>query len=299
MSRGQIRKALSGFYYVYSEGETYQTRARGNFRNKNITPLVGDDVIFKSDSTTDGYLLEILPRKNELIRPPVANIDQAVLIVSCVEPDFSANLLDRFLVYLEYQQITPIIYMTKTDLLDNILYQEIEEICRYYQKIGYDVLLPKFQDPDSLLGELERYFPENITVFMGQTGAGKSTLINKISPELALETGEISQSLGRGKHTTRHVEFIPLLDGLVGDTPGFSALDLPDMELSELSKQFIEMNRASEFCKFRECRHLHEPSCEVKKQVEQGEISESRYKNYLQMLDELENRKPVYGRSKN
>ncbi|TLG78448.1 ribosome small subunit-dependent GTPase A [Vagococcus zengguangii] len=298
MAKGQIRKALSGFYYVYADGETYQTRARGNFRNKNITPLVGDEVEFKFDSLTEGYILAIEPRKNELIRPPVANIDQAVLIISCKEPNFSENLLDRFLVYLEYNKITPILYFTKTDLLDEVEYERIKGYADYFMKIGYHVLLPKFGQSDELVGEISALFHDKVTVFMGQTGAGKSTLINKISPELDLKTGEISQYLGRGKHTTRHVELIPLEGGLVGDTPGFSAIDIPQMELPELSKQFIEINEASDYCKFRECKHVHEPKCEVKARVEAGEIAQERYDNYLQILSELENRKPMYGKNK-
>ncbi|MGX6962707.1 ribosome small subunit-dependent GTPase A [Vagococcus xieshaowenii] len=298
MAKGQIRKALSGFYYVYSDGKTYQTRARGNFRNRNITPLVGDEVEFKFDTLKEGYILAVEPRKNELIRPPVANIDQAVLIISCKEPNFSENLLDRFLVYLEYNNIVPILYFTKTDLLDESGYYQVKEYADYFEKIGYHVLMPLLGHPDELVATISTLFSDKVTVFMGQTGAGKSTLINKISPELNLKTGEISQYLGRGKHTTRHVELIPLEGGLVGDTPGFSAIDIPQMETTELSQQFIEINEASQSCKFRECKHVHEPKCAVKAQVAAGEISQERYDNYLQILNELENRKPMYGKNK-
>lgn len=192
--KGQIIKALSGFYYVASEDEIFQTRARGNFRNRKITPLVGDEVIFESSNQTDGYLLEILPRKNELVRPPVANVDQGVVVTSLVEPNFSYNLLDRFLVTLEYEGIEPIIFLTKADLVKDLAAMKaIEET---YQAIGYHVITSKAEGEDLL--ELQRYFPERITVFMGQSGAGKSTLLNRIVPELALETGVISESLGRG-----------------------------------------------------------------------------------------------------
>ncbi len=298
MPQGQIRKALSGFYYVYKNGVTYQTRGRGNFRNRNITPLVGDQVIFESENLTDGYLLEILPRKNELIRPQIANVDQGIVITSCVEPQFSFNLLDRFLITLEYALVKPIIFITKTDLLDKEAFQQMKKIQKNYEKIGYTFLLPKREDRQEGVRELERCFPERSTVFMGQSGAGKSTLLNAISPELQLKTAAISESLGRGKHTTRHVELLPLYDGLVADTPGFSAIDFLEMEASELSKQFPEFVRASASCKFRECLHRREPGCKVKEEVETGEIMPTRYENYLQFLNEIEKRKPVYGKNK-
>jgi len=165
--KGKIIKALSGFYYVASEDEIFQTRARGNFRNRKITPLVGDEVIFESSNQTDGYLLEILPRKNELVRPPVANVDQGVVVTSLVEPNFSYNLLDRFLVTLEYEGIEPIIFLTKADLVKDLAAMKaIEET---YQAIGYHVITSKAEGEDLL--ELQRYFPERITVFMGQSGA--------------------------------------------------------------------------------------------------------------------------------
>lgn len=292
--KGQIRKALSGFYYVQSEadGELYQTRARGNFRNRKITPLVGDEVVFESSNLTDGYLLEVLPRENELVRPAVANVDQGVIVTSMVEPNFSYNLLDRFLVTLEYKHIEPIIYLSKTDLIEDK--EKIQEVVNCYQKIGYTVI-PATEDEASLL-ELERLFPERLTVFMGQSGAGKSTLLNLIMPELDLETAEISESLGRGKHTTRHVELIPIADGLVADTPGFSSIDFLEIEARELPKQFPEFVEASVDCRFRECMHINEPQCEVKKQVEEGKIATTRYEDYQQFLEEIEKRKPIYRR---
>ncbi|MGH1633512.1 ribosome small subunit-dependent GTPase A [Enterococcus casseliflavus] len=292
--KGKIIKALSGFYYVASEDEIFQTRARGNFRNRKITPLVGDEVIFESSNQTDGYLLEILPRKNELVRPPVANVDQGVVVTSLVEPNFSYNLLDRFLVTLEYEGIEPIIFLTKADLVKDLAAMKaIEET---YQAIGYHVITSKAEGEDLL--ELQRYFPERITVFMGQSGAGKSTLLNRIVPELALETGVISESLGRGKHTTRHVELLPICDGLVADTPGFSSIDFLEIEAVELSKLFPDFLAVAANCRFRECRHLNEPDCAVKQGVAANEIAETRYKNYVQFLEEIENRRPVYKKKK-
>jgi len=289
--KGQIRKAISGFYYVHADGETYQTRGRGNFRNRKITPLVGDQVLFESENKTDGYLLEVMPRKNQLVRPPVANVDLGVVVTSLVEPNFSYNLLDRFLVTLEYESIEPVIFLTKTDLASNE--QQIDEIKQTYETIGYPVIVPKYPGDTA---ELIRYFPERLTVFMGQFGAGKSTLLNQISPDLNLETGEISDSLGRGRHTTRHVELLPLYDGLVADTPGFSSIDFLTIETTELPKQFPEFVSASNHCRFRECMHAKEPGCEVKRQVETGEIAQTRYENYLQFLQEVENRKPIYSK---
>lgn len=292
--KGKIIKALSGFYYVASEDEIFQTRARGNFRNRKITPLVGDEVIFESSNQTDGYLLEILPRKNELVRPPVANVDQGVVVTSLVEPNFSYNLLDRFLVTLEYEGIEPIIFLTKADLVKDLAAMKaIEET---YQAIGYHVITSKAEGEDLL--ELQRYFPERITVFMGQSGAGKSTLLNRIVPELALETGVISESLGRGKHTTRHVELLPIYDGLVADTPGFSSIDFLEIEAVELPKLFPDFLAVASNCRFRECMHLNEPDCAVKQGVAANEIAETRYKNYVQFLEEIENRRPVYKKKK-
>ncbi|EMF0285563.1 ribosome small subunit-dependent GTPase A [Enterococcus hirae] len=291
--KGQIRKAISGFYYVHADGETYQTRGRGNFRNRKITPLVGDQVLFESENKTDGYLLEVMPRKNQLVRPPVANVDLGVVVTSLVEPNFSYNLLDRFLVTLEYESIEPVIFLTKTDLASNE--QQIDEIKQTYETIGYPVIVPKYPGDTA---ELIRYFPERLTVFMGQSGAGKSTLLNQISPDLNLETGEISDSLGRGRHTTRHVELLPLYDGLVADTPGFSSIDFLTIETTELPKQFPEFVSASNHCRFRECMHAKEPGCEVKRQVETGEIAQTRYENYLQFLQEVENRKPIYSKKR-
>ncbi len=292
MPTGQIRKALSGFYYVKHDGQVYQTRGRGNFRNRNITPLVGDWVEFESSNATDGYVLEVLERKNELIRPQVANIDLGVVVTSCVKPNFSYNLLDRFLVTLESKQIQPLIYVTKMDIASDDVRAEMKEMRAYYESIGYPVLFSEAGEKDALTD----YFEDKLTVFMGQSGAGKSTLLNKIAPELELEVGDISEALGRGRHTTRHVELIELHGGLVADTPGFSSIEFLEIELSDLPKQFPEFLEASDYCKFRECQHLKEPKCEVKRLVESGEIKQSRYDDYLQFYEEVKTRKPKYNK---
>nr|WP_211252899.1 ribosome small subunit-dependent GTPase A [Carnobacterium gallinarum] len=296
LPRGQIRKALSGFYYVYHDGVTYQTRGRGNFRNRSLTPLVGDEVIFESGNQDEGILKDLLPRKNELIRPTVANVDLGVVVMSAIEPNFSTNLLDRFLVTLESKQIKALIYITKIDLLTVEQYQEMQQMKAAYEKIGYSVILPETELNQAPIAELTPYFKNQLTVFMGQSGAGKSTLLNQIAPELALKTGEISNALGRGKHTTRHVELVPLYDGLVADTPGFSSIDFLEVEVDELPELFPEFVAVQHDCRFRGCKHRNEPGCQVKTEVESGEILESRYKHYLQFLEEIENRKPKYGK---
>ena len=209
--QGQIIKALAGFYYVESDGQVYQTRARGNFRKKGHTPYVGDWVDFSAEENSEGYILKIHERKNSLVRPPIVNIDQAVVIMSVKEPDFNSNLLDRFLVLLEHKGIHPIVYISKMDLLEDR--GELDFYEKTYGDIGYDFVTSKEELLPLLTGK--------VTVFMGQTGVGKSTLLNKIAPDLNLETGEISDSLGRGRHTTRAVSFYNLNGGKIADTPGF------------------------------------------------------------------------------
>lgn len=282
--QGRIIKALAGFYYVECDGQVYQTRARGNFRKKGQTPYVGDFVDFSAEDHSEGYILKIYDRHNSLVRPPIVNIDQAVVIMSAKEPDFNANLLDRFLVLLEHKSIQPVVYISKMDLLDT--QSEIEAVAAKYRDIGYDFVTTQ----EALLPMLN----DKVTVFMGQTGVGKSTLLNRIAPELALETGEISDSLGRGRHTTRAVSFYNVHGGKIADTPGFSSLDYEVKTVEDLSESFPEIRKASHFCKFRSCSHTHEPSCGVKEALENGEIWQSRYDNYLQFLSEIENRRETY-----
>lgn len=282
--QGRIIKSLAGFYYVESDGVVYQTRARGNFRKKGQTPYVGDFVDFSAEDHSEGYILAIHDRKNSLVRPPIVNIDQAVVIMSAKEPDFDANLLDRFLVLLEHRAIEPIVYISKMDLLTSP--DEIAVIQKQYQEIGYQFC--------TFLDELLPLLTDKVTVFMGQTGVGKSTLLNKIAPDLKLETGEISDSLGRGRHTTRAVSFYNVNGGKIADTPGFSSLDYEITNAEDLNKAFPELRRLSRLCKFRSCTHTHEPSCAVKDAVESGELWQSRYDNYLQFLSEIENRRETY-----
>ncbi|API89264.1 ribosome small subunit-dependent GTPase A [Marinilactibacillus sp. 15R] len=298
MQKGQITKALSGFYYVTDDSNMiYQTRARGVFRKQKITPLVGDYVEFESGSKEEGVIQNLLERKNELVRPQVANVDIGIIIMSAADPKFSNQLLDRFLVMLESKHIKPVIFITKMDLLSTDESMEIKKYQKDYNAIGYQMILIEKTDKDKK-EQLETLFSEqfknNLIVFMGQSGAGKSTLLNVLNPELELKTGETSQSLGRGKHTTRHVELVPLLDSLIADTPGFSLLAFDEIEQESLSEYFPEMWSLRSDCRFSGCLHLNEPGCAVKKAVLEGEIPEYRYNNYQLFLEEIKKRKPRY-----
>ena len=292
MPKGQIVKALSGFYYVESEGIVYQTRGRGVFRKKKITPLVGDYVEFETTSLTDGTVTKILPRKNDLVRPPVANVDCAVIVMSAIEPDFSTYLVDRFLIYLELKNIKPVVYISKMDLLNEKQTNQIKAWQKAYQNLDYQVWLSNEFDQEEFLASLS----EELVVFMGQSGVGKSTLINHFIPELALETAEISNHLGRGRHTTRHVALHKVKDVLIADTPGFSNLDLIDIEKENLPYLFPEFAQRAHLCKFRECSHQHEPKCAVKEALANGEIAQFRYDHYTSFLEEIEQAKPKYNR---
>lgn len=294
MPEGRIIKALSGFYYVKTEdGEVIQCRGRGVFRKKKITPLVGDFVKFEADSPEEGYIIEINPRENELVRPPIANIDQAIIVNAAIQPDFSTTLLDRFLVLIEAKHIKPVILISKMDLISEEERKTIEAYRDDYEKIGYRVELVSSKESDGVLS-IEDYFANVVTVFAGQSGVGKSSILNALKPSLLLKTAAISESLGRGKHTTRHVELVQVNNGLVADTPGFSALDFQEIEGEDLADCFPEMQERKGECKFRGCMHHKEPQCAVKEAVETGEISSYRYEHYLTFLEEIQSRKPRY-----
>lgn len=293
MPQGQIRKALSGYYYVFDNGELIQCRGRGVFRNRGEAPLVGDIVSYTKEGDSDGYIMEIHPRSNELVRPPIANIDQALLVFSVKEPDFHSLLLDRFLVVLESFHVKPIICLTKMDLLTKEEHEQLQSYINSYKRIGYEII-ETYKNDDSLLNRLKPILKGKTSVLAGQSGVGKSTLLNTLIPSLDLKTGVISQSLGRGKHTTRHVELIEVCDGLLADTPGFSSFDFDTIEKEELTYCFPEFARISEGCKFRGCLHLKEPKCAVKEALESGEITSYRYEHYQQFLQEILDRKPRY-----
>ena len=276
LKSGKIIKIVSNIYTVSSD-EKYECRCRGKFRNIGLTPLVGDNVMFDSDNK---IITDVSKRNNELIRPYVANIDQVLVVTSTKHPNIDLNLLDKLLVMIEFNNIKPIICFTKTDLLDELEKQNIDNIKKYYEKIGYKVFI------NTELDALKKIFKGKVTVFAGQSGVGKSTLLNKIEPNLNLETNEISEALGRGKHTTRHVELIELCGGLIADTPGFSSLDLTDMTKEDIRDNFIEFNKYRELCKYKDCMHVKEKDgeCEIKRRVGK-DILKSRYENYLKFIE--------------
>lgn len=270
---GQIIKILSNLYTVNSNGKNYECHVRGKFRNDKITPTVGDYVKFDEKNL---YILEILPRKNTLLRPLVSNIDRCIIVTSCKNPDFESNLLDKLLVVLEYNNIEPIICLTKLDLLNQEELKEINKIREYYKKIGYTVL------DNQHIEEVKKILENKTVVLTGQTGAGKSSLINKLDSKLELATGEISKALGRGKHTTRHVELIEMYGGKILDTPGFSSIDLRDLTDEDIKNCFIEFGNFN--CIYSDCMHIKETECKVIEAVKNNEILESRYENYKKFL---------------
>ena len=283
---GKILKALSGFYYVNCDGEEITCRARGNFRNENITPLVGDDVKIQLSDNNTGYVIEILERKNELLRPKVANIDYSIIVVSVKDPEF--KLLNKTICLNENSNVDIIIIFTKLDLLKNDELEKMKEIMNYYYKIGYQVFTNSEQDID----KLKEVISNKYVAISGQSGAGKSTFINKLAEHLDIETGEISKHLGRGRHTTRHTEFYQIDDFYIADTPGFSSLDITFIEKEDLQYLFREFHDYD--CKFKPCNHMEEIQCGVKEAVESKEILASRYEDYKVLFTEKQNQKRKY-----
>lgn len=286
MPEGRIVKALSGFYYVADQDRVIQCRARGLFKKKDakVNPLVGDWVVYDAINDSEGYVMEVGGRTTELIRPPIANVEVAVLVFSMRKPDFSPVMLDKFLVHTEKAGIDAIIVLSKADLADE---GEVEEIQRIYQRIGYTVI-PSSTKQGYGYDRVREELANRISVFAGQSGVGKSSLINEMFPGVSLQTGQVSEKLGRGKHTTRHVELIPLEDGgYVADTPGFSSLEFIGIDDLALAQAFRDFEEVSDDCKFRGCLHLQEPGCAVKAGVETGEIDAGRYEHYKMFSEEL------------
>ena len=287
MQTGKIVKALAGFYYVKDGDDVYQTRARGIFRKRKLSPLVGDSVDFESDNLKEGTITHIHDRKNSLVRPQVANVDQLLITMSIKNPNFSFYLMDRFIAYSESHGIDPVLIITKIDLnSDEVLQDKIKETYKMY-----DIF---FTEKDTVNESLKDIFPNKLSVLAGQTGVGKSTLLNTLLPELNLETNEISDKLNRGKHTTRHVELVDKNGGEIADTPGFSTIDFTHIEKEDLRFYFKEFNDYSDHCKFRGCVHINEPKCAVKEAVNKGDIKESRYNSYIQIYEEMSNYKERY-----
>jgi len=274
--QGRIIKQISNDYTVLSNNSYYICKARGKFRNLNLKPLVGDIVEFDDKNN---YILKINNRKNELVRPPISNVDQAIIVTSVKDPDFSSNLLDKLINIIEFNNIKPIICITKMDLLNNNELDEINKYINYYKSIGYEVYF------NTEIDKLKNIFKDKITVFTGQSGAGKSTLLNRLDSNLNIKTDEISYALGRGKHTTRHTELINILGGMIADTPGFSSLDFIGMTNSDIRDNFVEFNLYRNKCKYQDCMHDKENDCYVKDKVEDNTILKSRYNNYIKFIN--------------
>ncbi|RED65919.1 ribosome small subunit-dependent GTPase A [Cohnella lupini] len=301
MPEGLIVKALSGYYYVQKpEGGTpVQCRGRGIFKKRGESPLVGDRVVYSETENGEGSVEEILPRKSELIRPQIANADLAVLVFSVVRPELNLILLDKFLVHTEFARMDALLVLTKMDRIpegeEGEKIRRTVEIARsLYSSIGYQVILTSAHEGQGL-EELRTALAGHINMLAGQSGVGKSSLVNSLVPGLKLETNEISVKLGRGKHTTRHVELIPMAGGgFMADTPGFSQLDFGELGIDEIGSCFREFRELSGQCKFRGCTHTHEPHCAVQNAKERGEIAESRYQNYVSFLAEWKEIKRRY-----
>lgn len=271
---GQIIKIIRDIHYVKSNDEIYDCKCRGKIRNEKTTPLVGDFCIFNKEKKV---VDKILPRKNELKRPPVSNIDQAIIVTSVVEPKFSTNLLDKFITVVKLNNIEPIICITKKDIATESEVCEVENILKYYREIGLKVI--DNQNINNVLSILEN----KTTVFTGQTGAGKSTLLNKLNSEFNLEVGEISKALGRGKHTTRIISLLDINNGKVLDTPGFSALDLSGFTNQQIKDSFKEFDAYP--CIYKDCSHTKEEECLVKQAVKDNNILKTRYENYINFIE--------------
>lgn len=276
--KGQIIKISSDLHFVSYEDEIYPCKCRGIFRKEHITPVVGDYVLFNKDKK---LIEKILPRKNIFQRPKVSNIDRAFLITSLKYPDFSLNLLDKFIVLMEINKVEPVICITKKDLVNSLEFDKIREILDYYESIGYKIVY------NTEIDKIKKLLSGVTSVFTGQTGAGKSTLLNKLNPDWNLETGEISLALGRGKHTTRVVELFEFLGGKVMDTPGFSSLEFKNYSKEEIRDAFVEFSKYP--CMYKDCSHTREEECIVKGEVLANNILESRYLNYLNFIGEDKN----------
>ncbi|MBS7530351.1 ribosome small subunit-dependent GTPase A [Hazenella sp. IB182353] len=288
MPIGQIVKAISGFYYVCNEERNQiQCRARGvfKFEKKKLTPLVGDWVAYEETGLDEGVITSVQPRSSELKRPPIANVEQAIVVCALREPQFQQMPVDRFLVHGERVGLSMVICLTKRDLVEDE--EELKSIWKIYEGAGYPILTTSVKNEDGLR-ELEEFLLGKTSVFAGQSGVGKSSLLNRILPDRELETGKVSDKLGRGRHTTRQVELITLQHGgQVADTPGFSQLTFQEFEPTELGDYFPEMRERAGNCRFRGCIHENEPNCAIKEAVEAGDIHLERYRNYLHFLGEI------------
>lgn len=297
--KGKIIKGIAGFYYVFGhDGNQYECKARGAFRKDGRRPLVGDNVEIQilDEEKLLGNIEQLLPRKNELLRPAVANVDQAMVVFAMTSPEPNLNLLDRFLVMMELQKLDTVICFSKQDIVSG---EEVKRLQQIYEFCGKRVI--PFSNSDGTgMDEIKECLSGCTTVLAGPSGVGKSSLVNRIYPEAFSETGDISEKIGRGKHTTRHSELFHIgKESFLFDTPGFSSLNVPYVPKEELHRYFPEFAPYENDCKFLGCSHIHEPGCRVKEELEKGFICQSRYRNYVQMYEELtEFEKRNYGRNR-
>lgn len=289
--QGKIIKGIAGFYYIYAEdGNVYECKAKGIFRKDNFKPLVGDNVEITvlNEEEKKGSVTSILPRRNSLIRPAVANVDQAFLIFAMENPKPNFLLLDRFLIMMEQQEIPAVICFNKKDVGEK---EEMEKLYEIYTGCGYRVVLSSTYEGEGM-DEIHEILKGKTTVVAGPSGVGKSSITNCMQGEVQMETGEISKKLKRGKHTTRHSQVIPVeKNTFLVDTPGFSSLYLTDMKEEELRDYFPEFVMYEPQCRFQGCMHIHEPGCAVKEALSEGEISQQRYDNYLALYEELKEKR--------
>lgn len=289
--QGKIIKGIAGFYYVHGgEAGIYECKAKGIFRKDGKKPLVGDNVEITvlDESEKKGNLDRILPRKNVLIRPAVANIDQALVIFAVTRPKPNFNLLDRFLIAMEYQKVDTTICFNKKDISDR---EERERLREIYENCGSHVIFASALEQEGI-DQIRKLLHGKTTAVAGPSGVGKSSLINILQPEAGMETGSISRKIDRGRHTTRHSELITIEEATyIMDTPGFSSLYLQDLEKEELKDYFAEFKDYDADCRFQGCVHIHEPDCGVKRALEEGQISPVRYENYVELYQELKDRR--------
>ena len=292
--QGKIIKGIAGFYYVQTKNGVYECKAKGSFRNRKLKPYVGDNVEITvlNEETKKGNLDEILERKNFLIRPAVANVDQTLVIFAAAKPDPNLNLLDRFLIMMEQKDIPVVLVFNKKDVAEQ---EKLAELARIYENCGYQVLSVSALQEDGI-SEIKEILKGKTSTVAGPSGVGKSSIINLLQSDIQMETGDISEKIERGKHTTRHSELIAIEEETyIFDTPGFSSLYVNDMEKEDLKDYFPEFAQYEEGCKFLGCVHVNEPVCGVKDALKEGKISQSRYDNYKLLYEELkENEKRKY-----
>lgn len=285
--QGKIVKGISGFYYVHiAESGIYECKAKGIFRNQNVKPLVGDNVeiAILDEKEKLGNIEKILPRSNALIRPAVANIDQALVIFAAAKPQPNFNLLDRFLIMMEYQEVPVTICFNKTDLVTD---EELHAFADIYRACGYSVVYTSAKEQEGL-SQLLELLEGKTTAVAGPSGVGKSSLINCLQEGRQMETGAISRKIERGKHTTRHSEIIPIHGNTyIMDTPGFSTLNIPGFEKEDLQQYYREFAQYESYCRFQGCSHIGEPDCGIKDALAEGKISSLRYENYKLLYEEL------------